>query len=129
MEARSDVPLAAANRHAAEWGLAGLLLNLTLLLLAALALLVWGSVIQVHEQRWDHGSLVRICIALLSTEFLVLLLIAVGIAFSVRGLLAARSQRTPAALPLAALLVGLVDLLFWLMVVYCSFGMTFAIVG
>jgi len=117
----STPPLAFPGRRAAEWGLASLLMGSVFMLLCPLTLLVWASVISVHEKRWDKPSVNTICTALIVTEFGVLVLILVGVVFGLVGWSTARTERAPAALPVAGTMLGLMTLLFWIIILASSF--------
>jgi hypothetical protein len=112
------------HRRGFEWGLASLLVGATCLLMSPLALLVWASVIQVHDLRWSRHDVSIICTGLIITEFGVLVLVLLGLAFGVTGIVAARSQGAPQALPVAAVAVGVVSLCFWIGIMVSSFNTT-----
>lgn len=117
--ARPDAP-PAPSRHAAEWGLASLLLNGFMVILAPLALIEWSTVVSVHAVRWDRSSLMAICVSLTVCEFGVVFLLVVGLIQGVIGLKMAWRQDTPSALPMAGMLTGIVGLVFWTVILISS---------
>jgi hypothetical protein len=106
--------------HGTEWGLASLVAAGACLLLCPGALLVWIS--YVHAPFWSHPDHRTISVVLLACHFLALGLTAMALAFAIVGLTAARRQQTPIALPLTGLIVSGVTLLFWLLIIICTFA-------
>ena len=72
--------LTLAPRTGSEWGLASLLTGLACLIVCPTTLLVWASVIAVHDARWSKTDVRNMCTALIGCEFLVLGLVMFGIA-------------------------------------------------
>jgi hypothetical protein len=108
-------------RTGSEWGLASLLTGGLCLVICPTTLLVWASIISVHDQRWTKADVRNMCAALISCEFLVVGLVGMALAFAIVGLVASRKHETPAALPLTGLIVSAVTMIFWIVIVVSSF--------
>jgi hypothetical protein len=118
----SDVPpapeaAAAQGRHAAEWGLASLILGGVLAVLALLTV-IFDVLYRSNLDRIRPGRsdvLVTVCFCgILTALFAALGLVNLFLALT--GLRSALGRRQPAGLPLAALLLGGVVAVLWLAV-------------
>ncbi len=106
------------NRTGAEWGLAALVAGGACFLLCPGALLVWVAF--VHADFWSHSDRRILSVIFTACHFLAFGLTAVAMAFAITGLTAARKQQTPVALPLTALILSGVTLLFWILILICT---------
>jgi hypothetical protein len=107
-----------------EWGLAALLTAGFCMVLCPTTLLVWASIVSVHAVRWSRSDVHTMCILVTACEFLVAALAGMALAFGIVGLIAARKNQTPVALPLTGLIVSVVTLVFWIVIIGCSFATT-----
>jgi CBS domain containing-hemolysin-like protein len=102
------------DRRAADWGLASLGITTAFLIMAPIMLIFndfyWS--IGIHHADRDEIDAARIVTPLVGGAFLVL--IGFGIFCGFRGLSVARTTRQAAALPLAGIVVGFLDLVLWL---------------
>jgi hypothetical protein len=113
-------PAPLPTRTGSEWGLASLLTAGVCLIVCPTTLLVWASIIAVHDQRWTKTDVRDMCLALIGCEFLVFGLVATALAFGIVGVTAARKHQTPVALPLTGLIVSAVTLVCWIVILVSS---------
>jgi hypothetical protein len=102
------------DRRATDWGLASLGISAAFLIMAPIMLIFndfyWS--IGIHHADRDELTAGRIATPLIGASFL--FLIGFGIYCGFRGLSIARATHQAAALPLAGVVVGFVDLVLWL---------------
>jgi hypothetical protein len=115
---RETIPAPLPNHHAAEWGLASLLLA-GFLLFTALLTLLFGVLYNASlPQLRPSPSDVRLTVNL-STAVIGLLtgLSVASVVFAIVGLRSAVVRRQPAGLSLAGMLLSLVVMLLWTAIV------------
>jgi hypothetical protein len=110
------------DRAGSEWGLASLLTGGACLVLCPTTLLVWASIVSVHAVRWSRSDVHNMCVLLTGCELVVLGLVGTALAFGIVGLVAARKNQTTIALPLTGLIVSAATMIFWLVILVCSFA-------
>jgi len=102
------------DRRATDWGLASLGVTAAFLIMAPIMLIFndfyWS--IGIHHADRDELEAGRIVTPLVGGAFLVL--IGFGIYCGFRGVAIARATHQAAALPLAGIVVGFLDLVLWL---------------
>ena len=102
------------DRRATDWGLASLGITTAFLIMAPVMLIFndfyWS--IGIHHADRDELEAGRIVAPLVGGAFLVL--IGFGIYCGFRGVAIARATQQAAALPLAGIVVGFLDLVLWL---------------
>jgi hypothetical protein len=106
------------GQQGSEWGLAALLTASACMILCPLALLVWVGLF--HADFWSWSDRRHISVVLVACQFIAFGLTAMCLAFAIVGLTAARRQQTPVALPLTALVVSGVTLVFWIIILVCT---------
>ena len=102
------------DRRATDWGLAALGITGAFLIMAPIMLIFndfyWS--IGIHRAAPNEIQQARVVAPVISVTFLGL--IGFGIYCGFRGLGIARSTQQAAALPLAGIVVGIVDVVLWL---------------
>jgi hypothetical protein len=117
------------TRGGSEWGLASLLTGAVCLIVCPTTLLVWASIISVHDRRWSKTDVRNMCAALMACQLLVFGLVAMALAFGIVGLTAARRHHAPVALPLTGLVVSAVTLVCWIVILVSSLLTTAGLLG
>jgi len=105
------------SRHAAEWGLAALLIaGFQLLLVPGIVLIgigLWG--VLKHDDTTGAGDAVVFCwLARLGVGFSLTLCV-LNLLIAIKACVSARKRQQPAALPFAGLLLALVTLPVWIL--------------
>jgi hypothetical protein len=102
------------DRRATDWGFASLGIAAAFLIMAPIMLFFndFYWTFGIHHADRDEIAAARVATPLVGGSFLVL--IGFGIICGFRGLSIARATHQAAALPLAGVVVGFVDLVLWL---------------
>ena len=116
---RPDLVNQSQARHAAEWGLASLLMGGILSILSLLALLI-NIILYAHALSGPFlgpGELTAVFIAAIFGAVIVPAICVTGIVFGIRSLASAFGRDQPGALGWAGLLMSLLALLLWIAVI------------
>ncbi len=113
---REDLEDSAVTRHAAEWGLASLLMGGILTILAPIVL-IFNLIFWLHGSQVIAPPQMRLAYkGVIAALALIVLLCLLSLIFGIKAWRSARTNYQPAGLGVAGTLISLLALLLWIIV-------------